>query len=94
MDMIPWYKKLIQPLSDFPPMVEFQQSSKSFPANDWSVARERIGRLLREQQQVLFALVWSFMEAMTPDELSDGVPQRCFTEEDYPVEALRFYGFH
>ena len=59
-------------------MVKFQQPSEPFPAEDRPVARERIGVVLREQEQVFLALMWPLVKVMMLDIFGDGMPERDF----------------
>jgi RHS repeat-associated protein len=71
-------------------MVKFEQTSESFPAKNRPVAWERIGCMLREQEQVLLALMRSFVKVMMLDIFGDGMPEGSLAEENHTVEAFVF----
>jgi hypothetical protein len=69
-------------------MVEPEQSAQSLVALDWPVAGCGVGRVLREEQAVVFPLMCPLMMVVF-DVLRDGVLKRGFAEEDHAVETFR-----
>jgi hypothetical protein len=64
-------------------MIKLQQSTQSFPAKDRAIARQRIGSVLREQNQIVLPLMRSLMKVVILDILGDGMPQRSLADEDH-----------
>jgi hypothetical protein len=77
--------------------VEFEQAAEALLALDrfgaahrgWPVARPGVGRWLRKEQSIVFALMGSFVMVML-DIFRDGVLEGGLAEEDHAVEALGF----
>ena len=57
----------------------------------WPVARPGVGRWLRKEQSIVFALMGSFVMVML-DIFRDGVTEGGLAEEDHAVEAFGFDG--
>lgn len=68
-------------------MIGFQQTSDSFPTGNRPVALIDAGLFGQKWNDVVNPLMRSF-GLMVFDVFGDGVVQRCFAEEDHPVEAL------
>jgi hypothetical protein len=68
-------------------VVELEHSAQALPALDRPIARERVGSVLREEEQIVFPLMGSFMVVML-DVLGDGVMEGSLAEEDHAVERL------
>jgi RHS repeat-associated protein len=67
-------------------LVEIKHSAEALAAADGPVAREWVRGVLREQEQVVFSLMGSFMMEMC-DVFSDGVLEESFSEEDHALDA-------
>jgi hypothetical protein len=84
------YKKTL-PRFTRPPFDKISAARQPLVASDWAVAWGRIRRMLREENQIVLALMGRFMVVML-DVLGDGMIERSLAEEDHAVEALVFNG--
>jgi hypothetical protein len=74
-------------------MVEPKQTSESFPANNRSIARLRVGRMEREQKPVVLPLMRPLM-LMVGNIFRDCMSKRRLAKEDHPIQAFLFDGPH